>query len=935
MMVGKNKMPYLIGLLLIAILPFSTLKAQSSIDELIVMEVKESNIKDQIVSHIVKVFNHSELEFKGVLKFDTESEVNTLSQNNREVNIAPGDSSFFAFRLVIGKALSAGAKAFRYSLFNDNGDTVLVNEINYEIEVREHINLITADTPLMVINPEDSVRVNVIINNMGNLTEDVTLVFNVPEIRGISPFTEMKISVKPMTRESHTFSFIVSSNLLLKNQFQVHITGMKGKEKKLFGSKSVVVQNVSSSTRFSEINTMQSAFPLRGSSDNSISLSYSQYNQLSNMLQLQGGGSINLPAGYIQLRGNFYKYNSMETPIATGTSLTYKLHENEFTFGNLSEQMEMPMFGRGANMKFSDIESGNSLTFGAIDQNYNLFSSRSWFSDYYSFYVKGEIGGNNYDRGTELSYLFQRNLYESANFHVTGFKWRTNIKDNWDIDVSAHGAVGNYDNIADAKYNGAAEVRYRGSITDRVMLNGSGYYSDPYFPGSRKGTINFSQGISFKINNEVNLSGSIGYNKTEPESYTQNYNYSSENSNSDIYLSLPKIKNISNSIYYRHQGESSSSYSQSFANDNSSIPTSMKSNRLGWQWRWQGAQTMHSLLGTIEGGFYKNIQNNELKSQTKSTLNYSYDWLSMDVSYQKGAYYLYEYVMSSWQDVDFYRFTASLSANKNISKKILLSTGINFTRDNYQGNVPSVNVSMNWLPMDNIALFMNSYWYRYENFNNVSTYNVQVGLSYTFRNAQPNAGKKSRVIAQIYYDNNANNRFDEGDEPAKDYLVSLNRKVFIADKNGKVHYSNVPFGKIAIKPFKERSWFFDEKKVEIEGYRTKINIPLKQSGTLQGSIRYVTGVFSMTTNQRNEGIRFVISNHDGSVTRTVISDSNGSIITFLPNGLYTIQLNKNTLPPNTDCEVSEQVFQIEAGKITNLNVFEIKIQEREINIKQF
>ena len=187
----------------------------------------------------------------------------------------------------------------------------------------------------------------------------------------------------------------------------------------------------------------------------------------------------------------------------------------------------------------------------------------------------------------------------------------------------------------------------------------------------------------------------------------------------------------------------------------------------------------------------------------------------------------------------------------------------------------------------------------------------------------------------IYYDNNANNRFDEGDEPAKDYLVSLNRKVFIADKNGKVHYSNVPFGKIAIKPFKERSWFFDEKKVEIEGYRTKINIPLKQSGTLQGSIRYVTGVFSMTTNQRNEGIRFVIYNHDGSVTRTVISDSNGSIITFLPNGLYTIQLNKNTLPPNTDCEVSEQVFQIEAGKITNLNVFEIKIQEREINIKQF
>ena len=208
-------------------------------------------------------------------------------------------------------------------------------------------------------------------------------------------------------------------------------------------------------------------------------------------------------------------------------------------------------------------------------------------------------------------------------------------------------------------------------------------------------------------------------------------------------------------------------------------------------------------------------------------------------------------------------------------------------------------------------------------------------MSYTFKNVQHIAGKKSRVIAQVYYDNNANNRFDEGDEPAEDYLISLNRKVFIADKNGKIHYSNVPFGEIAIKPFKERNWFFNEKKVEIDGYRTRINIPLKQSGTLQGSIRYVEGEFSMSTNKRYEGIRFAITNHDGSVTRTVISDSNGDIITFLPNGLYSIQLNKNTLPQNTDCENSEQVFQIEAGKITNHNVFEIKIQERQINIKQF
>lgn len=934
-MKGNIRMPYLKLFLLIGLCSFSNVKAQNLIDELIVMDIKESYLNEQVVSHVVKIVNLSDIEFNGTLRFDTESEVNIISKNERVIILAPGDSTFHAFRLVVGKSLKAGAKTFKYSLTNVNGDLVKVEEKNYEIEVRENLNLIADDAPLMIVNPEDSVRVNVIVSNMGNMTEEITLVFNVPEIRGIPTFTERKFVVEPMTRKSYTFSFIASSNLLIKAQFPVHITAMKGKEKKLFGNKNVVVQNVSSNSKFREINAMQSVFPTRGSSDNSISLSYSQYNQNSNMLQVQGGGGLNLPAGYIQLKGNLYKYNTMDTPVATGTSLTYKLYENEISFGNLSEQMEMPMFGRGANIKLSDKEGGKSVTFGAIDQNYNLFSSRSWFSDYYSFYVKGEIGGNNYDRGAELSYLFQRNLYESANFHLSSLKWKNKIGAKWNIDIAAHGAMGNYDNIEGDKFTVAAELRYNGNISEKVMINGSGYYSDPYFPGSRKGSINFSQGVSFRINNDVSLSGSIGYYKTEPKSYTQNYNYNSENSNANVFLSLPKIKNVSNSIYYRHQGESSSSYSQYYGNDELSLPNSMESNRLGWQWRWQNTRTKHSLYGTVEGGVYNNPMSKDLLYQAKSSLNYSYDWLSMDASYQKGAYYLYEYVMSTREETDYYKFTASLSANKDISKRLMVSSGINFTRDNYQGSVPSVNLSMNWLPQDNVALFMNSYWYRYEFVNSVNTYNIQVGLTYTFNNIQQNTGRKSKVIAHVYYDNNANNRFDDGDEPAEDYLVSLNRKVFIADKNGRICYSNLPFGEVTIKPFKERSWFFGEKKIEIDSYRTKINIPLTQSGTLQASIKYMEGEFTMSTTQRYEGIRFTITNNDGSITRTVVSDGSGNIVTFLPNGVYTISLAKSTLPEHTDCENSEQKFTIEASKLSKLDDFVIVVKERKINVKRF
>ena len=355
-------MPYLAGIiLLIQLFSFSDVKAQTSGYESINMEVRESYVNEHVISHIIKVVNNSEQEFNGTLKLDTQSEINTLSRSDREVNIMPGDSSFFAFRLVIGKNLSAGLKPFRYILLNETGGSVIVNDCNYNVEVRENISIITDDTPLMVINPEDSVRINVTVNNLGNLTEEVTLVFNVPEIRGISPFTEIKISVDPMSRKSQTFSFIVSSNLLLKAQFPVYIVAMKGKDKNLFASKNIVVQNVSSDSKFREINSMQDVFPVRGASENSISLSYSQYNKLSSMLQLQGGRKFNLPAGYIHLRGNLYKYSSALNPVATGTSLMYKLNDSEFTIGNLSEHMELPMYGRGANVKFSDGKSGRSL----------------------------------------------------------------------------------------------------------------------------------------------------------------------------------------------------------------------------------------------------------------------------------------------------------------------------------------------------------------------------------------------------------------------------------------------------------------------------------------------------------------------------------------------------------------------------------------------
>lgn len=923
------------GLLLISLYTFHGIKAQSVAEEPVGLEIRESSVNAQVISHILKITNRSEQIFTGTVLLDPLSELRSLSQGEREISVAQDDSVFVAYRLVAAKDIGAGRKTIRYIILNEKKERVLARETYINIEKREQIFFMTDDAPLMITRPEDSVRVHVTVNNSGNTYQEVTLVFNVPNLREAPAFTEMKITMAPMEQKRFIHSFIPSGNLLSSGQFSVHITAMKGREKTIFGSKTVTVQNVFTDRKYIDTNPARNLYPGQGLADNSVTLSYRQYNATSNMLQLQGGGYMNLPAGYLHLKGNIYKYNSGHTPMITNTSLMYKLEENEFTIGNVSEQTELPLFGRGAKAMLSTADRRKTLTFGAVDQNFNLIGSQPWFTEYYSFYIQGALGANNSDRGMEATYIYQKNPYEKAIYNVGGLQWRSLLGKNWSIHMETHGALSSYENLPDSKFSGAAELRYRGNLPFGIALDGSGYYSDGYFPGSRKGTLSFTQGVNKRLSENTYISGSVGYNRTAPKSYAYTYTYRSENSYGNIMLSLPKLGRVTSSLYYRHQGESSPSYTSWLDEGTVSGNVRMVSHRMGWQGRWQSPNARHSLFGTLEAGFFADPLEGGRSGQAKTTLNYSFREVMIDASYQKGAYYLYEYMMAKQQHKEFNRFTSSVSINKNISKKLSFSSGINFSHDVYQGSVPSANLTANFFAKDNMAFFMNAYWYRYTFINSSNMFNVQVGVTWNFSKSQPMKGRKSKVVAQVYYDHNANNRYDDGDEPAGGYLLNIDNKAFISDEEGKVRYSLVPYGEYIVKPIQTGRWFFDRKKITAKSARTVINISLKQSGTLQGSVGYISDENSVEILPRYEGLRFIVINTDGTVVQTVVTDADGKFTTFLPMGTYTITFDTKTLPEHSECKDYTRTFTIEAGKTTVLDPFEIEVKERKINIKRF
>jgi len=111
-MVCNRKTVCSTGLLLIFLFSFIAVNAQSVTEEPVALEIRESSVNERIVGHVLKITNRSEQLFNGTVLIEPLSELRSLSQGERAISVAPGDSIFLAYKLVVGGNVSAGRKPF-------------------------------------------------------------------------------------------------------------------------------------------------------------------------------------------------------------------------------------------------------------------------------------------------------------------------------------------------------------------------------------------------------------------------------------------------------------------------------------------------------------------------------------------------------------------------------------------------------------------------------------------------------------------------------------------------------------------------------------------------------------------------------------------------------------------------------------------------------
>ncbi|WP_294315923.1 hypothetical protein [uncultured Chryseobacterium sp.] len=898
------------------------------------MEVRSESGTEghNIMDFTVVLKNKGQMPFRGKINIQTPEGIRIAAANGIETELDPGETVFLPVKIIISNNAVAGDKTLVFSLADRQSKAVSEKSATFKVAQDTALRIIAENPILYINNMKDSVEVRARISNLGNVKQHVTVVFKIPEITQENIFVEKKGNVSVQKDSVFIFRFMPSGPLARTSQFSITIAGFRDPEKEIFGNTSVSVQNVASSQRYQDPQSMV----LSEYKKNSVTASYRRVGENLNMYQIRGAGSFNLPSGYMSVRGNIYTLNGQGEPVITNTYVTYRNVNNEYTVGNISKMMEMSMFGRGAEYAWNSSAKDKKVEVGFVDQTFSLIEKHAFLQYGYGFYARGTMM-KDAAKSFSATYSFRNDPYEKARHNLVGTDVQYTFNKDWNMSAKVYSGLSVYDEINVTKPSLAVESQYSGNY-HKINLNGNYFYSTDYYPGNRRGMLQIQQNISTNINKNYSIYGNILVSNFSPKFYFFENNLISDSFRFDTGISLPKIWNVGSTVGFQYQDEESNAYNNFFNTALSQEKKILRAQRITDYMTWSSPNAKHSTVLGLEAGRVEYPDSNNSGYQMKILGNYNYKWFNFNMMYQYGSYFLSEYAFSKVfsENTTYKKISLSAFVNGNFfDQKLSMSSGANYTDDIFYGKSPSAFVNLKYSGKM-YGIFLNTSWFYYSSrSSNNSLLTVEAGVTLNLKTNNPDPGKKGNIMAFVYYDNNTNGIYDAGDKAAEGYLVMLNTVSFKTDSKGNLNYRSLPFGKYALKQIIQKGWYYDEAEIDLNRHNYVLQIPLHQNGTVKGNINYdFNAKTAMEFEPKLGGIIFNIYRNEQLLQR-MVTDDNGEFVFFLESGKYRIELNENSLPANTFVERTDAEVDVEAGKIVTMEPFVIKVKEKKIRVKKF
>jgi len=893
----------------------------------------------KIVRASLRLVNRSAGTFTGQLEIKAPRGIKSISGDLIPVSINEGDTLYVPTVFMLGTIVPAGENQIEYTL-KDQFDRE-IEKGRTQVPVSEKVSLqLSLDQPMiMVTQMNDSLAISARVHNRGNIDQPVTVVMSVPINRGGKSFYELQGWV----RAGHDSLFVLKVHPVdiqwnESSVVYININGLYGPAKQTFGNVSLVIQSVISSRRY-----IDNTWPSAQFFDNmlipeDITLSYRHFGQTS-IYQVMGGGHVNLPVGNLALQGLVYKMERQDELVALNTQLTYRYNNNSIAVGNITEQLEFSTLGRGVKAVVSDKSGKNTLSMGLIDNQFNLFSSRSLFENGYSIFIKDYIGARNDPKSMTLNYMFRDDQWERAKHHTTGVEWQWNKAADWRVLMRSHGALSDYRDKNGLVPSGSAEIQYSGSA-NKNSVSGNFYYSSAYFPGNRRGTLNLQQNFTRELKDGAAFRANVFYSNLSPRSYHYSMDTQNSNTRAEGVYSFRSSGQVGVGLGYQYQEETGN---MSYLTNSDLVRNRSITNahRLVENLNWRYGK--HYLSLALENGMVKLFHRDAWEPQGRALFFYGFGRFNLNTSYQHGGYYLSEQNFAHQMGKVTRRVIANASWNQDyLNEKLRIQAGVNYSRDFIIGSTSSASLNSRYQVSPRYSVFLNSVMYNYSYSKNIglsnynsTLYNVEAGVSLNLQQDKPITGKKSKLLVTVFQDKNGNNVRDQDETPATDYMIFLGDKVFITDDKGQFSYTSLPFGTYTIKAGAQAGWFHSETTIQVNGFKETVEIPLRQAGSVRGGIRYAYDERTAKDFIPVLGGVSVRIFRDGQQVQRALTDNDGGFIAFLPNGHYTVELETGALDANASVQNKIQAFTVQAGQIATLNPFLVEIRSKKINIRQF
>lgn len=877
-----------------------------------------------IIDASVKIINTSDSELRGTFETHSSHEDLYLVQRKpKQLSIAVKDSVFLPVKIIVASTAQAGNQAVIEAVFSLPDGNQKTLDLPITINERKLVKMFASEINLVYENIGDSLTIPLHILNEGNTEQKINLVARYPDFISPGVMETETINVKPFADTIVHLQKLVTKNILNQEDFNIVVTALYDNGD-IIGIANIKASSIKQNRRYSAQFTPDYLQSFRQT--NQITASTQRNSNDINSYYIYANAEAEINGSKVLANVDANWWDNSEEIFLRNTWLAYKAKNWGALAGSLSKFGDINLVGRGIEAYYTT-KNNSKFEAGALDKSFNLFdysNISSGNAGWAGYYHKGGLDQN----GHEASVIYDNdNFYNIQSYLATSRftilkKQGLNLKTGGSISHAASGAEGT------DKTGAAAEVNASGKIKN-IFYSSSNFLSTAYFAGVKRGVISLNERVNISLG-QYNLWLLYNYLSVEPKQLiAQNYfanQFSTERYSIGASRRYGKfVLSASPNIYNETRKENI------FGEGVQDL--SMNAARLSIGTTYSHGNTIVSFLA--EGGSFKSdAYVGENNFHFKGSLNYSWRIFGLMATYQYNNFNLGEIVANSQMNTNgetFYNITVMPSLQFNLLKnKLSCYSGFMYSSNSIIDRTIQFTGRAEYKISSDFTAFANGYYSDISN-SPYALNSVMIGITKQFQPVKIDRTRSSLDV-YVYYENTGKGPLDALNTPAADQLVIINGKAFRTNSQGMIKYRSLPPGDYDIRLINSEEWHAHNRTVSVT-QDTEIAIGLTKTSTIKGTISYTATDKSYDITKKMSGLSIIAVDDNGNVFHTR-TDDNGNFVLYIPEGTYTITLEKAGVSEYVEIEGNNQVIKAVPETTTQIN-FILNIKEKRIETRKF